>query len=57
MIDHLDQPCDGITGREPTHTVFVLDQMERDVAGELPCDAQGLPKDAPLFRPQTDELS
>jgi len=22
-----------------------------------PCDSQGPPKDAPLFRPQTDELS
>jgi hypothetical protein len=57
MIGDLDQPYDGTTGREPTHTVFVLDQMERDVTGELPCDAQGLPKDAPLFRPQTEALS
>jgi hypothetical protein len=57
MIGDLDQPYDGFTGRDPTHTFFVLGQMERDVAGDLPCDARGLPKDAPLFRPQTDELS
>jgi hypothetical protein len=31
--------------------------MKEDVTGDLPCDGQGLPKDAPLFRPQTDELS
>jgi hypothetical protein len=57
MIGDLDQPYDGITGRDPTHTVFVLDQMERDVAGEPPCDSKGMPKDAPLFRPQTEVLS
>jgi Protein of unknown function (DUF4239) len=57
MIGDLDQPYDGITGRDPTRTVFVLDQMKGDVTGDLPCDEQGLPKDAPLFRPQTDELS
>ena len=56
MIGDLDQPYDGITGRNPTHTRFVLEEMERDVAGELPCDERGLPKDAPLFRRQTEEL-
>lgn len=57
MIGDLDQPYDGITGRDPTRTAFVLDQMKEDVTGDLPCDGHGLPKDAPLFRPQTDELS
>jgi hypothetical protein len=57
MIGDLDQPYDGITGRDPTRTAFVLDQMKEDVTGDRPCDGHGLPKDAPLFRPQTDELS
>jgi hypothetical protein len=56
MIGDLDQPYDGITGRSPTHTRFVLEEMQRDVAGELPCDGGGLPKDAPLFRRETEEL-
>jgi Protein of unknown function (DUF4239) len=58
MIRDLDQPYDGITGRNPTQTMFVRAQMQQDVVAELlPCDDRGMPKDAPLFRPQVEELS
>jgi hypothetical protein len=57
MIRDLDQPYDGVTGHDLMQTIFVRAEMQREVVGELPCDARGMPKDAALFRPQRDELS
>jgi hypothetical protein len=56
LIRELDQPYSCATGRDTTQTAFVRAQMEQDVRGELPCDDEGLPKDAPNFRPVTSEL-
>lgn len=56
LIRELDQPYSGVTGRDPTPTEFVRAQMEPDAPGELPCDDEGMPKNAPNFRPVTTEL-
>lgn len=56
MIYDLDQPYDGTVGRAPTQTRLVLTQMEQQVEGPLPCDAEGRPKRAPGFEPQTTPL-
>jgi hypothetical protein len=56
LIRDLDQPYDGVNAREPTQTVYLRDQMQQEVVGDLPCDARGLPVESPLFRPQTADL-
>lgn len=56
LIRDLDQPYNGLNAREPEQTRSVRDQMTDEVVGRLPCDARGLPTDAPLFRPQTASL-
>ncbi len=57
LIRDIEQPYGGVTGRDASQTTFIRTQMLQDVSGDLPCDDQGLPKDAPLFRPQTIPLS
>jgi hypothetical protein len=57
LIRDLDQPYDGLNARDPVQTAYIRDQMRAEVVGPLPCDERGLPIDAPLFRPQTDELT
>jgi hypothetical protein len=56
LIQDIEQPYGGVTGRDPSQTRFIRAQMLADVTGPLPCDARGLPRDAPLFRPQVGEL-
>jgi amino acid transporter len=57
LIHDIDQPYSGWVKREPSQTEFVRDQIAPQVRGPLPCDAAGLPKNAPGFRPQTVPLS
>jgi hypothetical protein len=56
LIRDFDQPYSGLTGRDPTETIFVRNQIAADVRGPLPCDARGLPRDDPAFRAATSPL-
>jgi hypothetical protein len=56
LIRDFDQPYGGLTGRDPTQTRFVRDQIAAGVRGPLPCDARGLPRAVPGFRATTSPL-
>jgi hypothetical protein len=49
LIRDLDQPYDGVTGRSPAETEFIIDLMRPDAPAALPCDPAGLPIDEPGF--------
>jgi hypothetical protein len=49
LIRDLDQPYDGVTGRSPAETEFIVDLIRPDAPAPLPCDDAGLPTDDPAF--------
>ncbi len=56
LIRDLDQPYTGLTGRDPTQTRFVRDQIAAEVRDPLPCDDKGLPRGVRGFRATTSPL-
>jgi hypothetical protein len=56
LIRDLDDPYDGITARSPAETEFIIDLIRPDAPASLPCDAAGLPLDAPDFEPSRTPL-